>query len=153
MEILDKLAENEEHISRLYRVYAEIMPAHKEFWSKLADEEIEHASWIRNFAEGVEGGTLAIDEKRFPRNALQTYSQYLDGSIDRAARKGVDVMGAFTTAIYIEESLVELKFFEVIDSGSEEFDDVLLHLKKDTIEHNKRIKEYWSKIKDTARGN
>ena len=151
MEILELLAENEEHIARLYRLYSEKLPKFKDFWSQLADEEIEHASWIRDFASGVKEDTLQINEKRFPRSALQTYKEYLDGSIEKATRKGVDTMSAFTTALYIEESLIELKFFEVIDSGSEDFDKVLLRLKKATAEHNNRIKEYWVKIKDANR--
>ena len=151
MGILELLAENEEHIARLYRLYAEKLPKFRDFWTQLAGEEIEHASWIRDFANGVKDKTLYLDEKRFPREALQTYREYLDGSIEKANRKGVDAIGAFTTAFYIEESLIELKFFEVIDSGSEDFDKVLLRLKKATAEHNNRIKEYWTKVKDAGR--
>lgn len=153
MEIIELLAENEEHISRLYQLYAEKLPKYRDFWENLADEEMTHASWIREFADGVKEKTLYIDEKRFPREALQTYREYLNGSMVKASRTGVNVMGAFTTALYIEESLIELKFFEVIDSGSEDFDKVLSRLKKATVEHNKRIKEYWTKVKDEDRGN
>lgn len=151
MEILELMAENEEHISRLYQLYGEKLPKFKDFWNQLADEEIMHATWIRNFAEGVKDKTLYINEKRFPREALQTYKDYLDGSMQKALRTGIDTMGAFTTSLYIEESLIELKFLKVIDSGSEDFDKVLLRLKTATIEHNERIKEYWTKIKDSDR--
>lgn len=151
MEVIELLAENEENIARLYRLYAEKLPKFRDFWTRLAGEEIVHASWIREFADGVKEKTLYINEKRFPREALQTYEEYLDGSIEKANRKGVDAIGAFTTAFYIEESLIELKFFEVIDSGSEDFNKVLLRLKKATVEHNNRIKEYWAKVKDKDR--
>ncbi|MFC1847127.1 ferritin family protein, partial [Chloroflexota bacterium] len=151
MEILELMAENEENIAHLYRLYAEKLPKYGNFWSRLADEETEHASMIRKFAAGVEKGTYHLDEKRFPPGALQTYEAYLDGSMQKAIKVGVDVMSAFTTALYIEESLIELKFFEIIDSGSDDFDEVLLRLKKDTGEHSGRIKEYWTKIKDSNR--
>ena len=151
MWVLELLAENEEHIARLYRLYAEKLPKFRDFWTRLADEEIEHASWIRDFAGGVKDNTLYLNEKRFPREALQTYREYLEGSMEKAIRKGVDTISAFTTAFYIEESLIELKFFEVIDSGSEDFDKVLLRLKKATVEHNNIIKEYWAKVKDANR--
>lgn len=151
MEILELLAENEEHISRLYQLYAEKLPKFRDFWMKLADEEIMHATWIREFAEGVKDKTLYINEERFPREDLQIYGNYLDGSMRKALKKGIDIMGAFTTALYIEESLIELKFLKVIDSGSEDFDKVLLRLKTATIEHNERIKEYWTKVKDSDR--
>ncbi len=153
MEILELMAENEENIARLYQLYAEKLPDFEDFWLKLADEEIEHASLIRDFAAGVEKGIYNLDEKRFPPGALQTYKAYLDGSMQKAIRKGVDTISAFTTAMYIEESLIELKYFEVIDSGSDDFDEVLSRLKKATTEHNKRIKEYWTKIKDGDREN
>jgi hypothetical protein len=151
MGILELLAENEEHIARLYRLYAEKLPKFRDFWAQLSGEEIEHASWIRDFANGVKDKTLYLDEKRFPKEVLYTYREYLDGSMQKANRQGIDAIGAFTAAFYIEESLIELKFFEVIDSGSEDFNKVLLRLKKATAEHNNRIKEYWTKVKDAGR--
>ena len=51
--ILDKLASNEESVSKLYRGYADAFPVLREFWSSLASEEVDHASCIRSLGSQI----------------------------------------------------------------------------------------------------
>ncbi len=148
MDTLELLSKNEEEISELYGLYAKILPHYKDFWLELMNEEIGHASWIRDFANGIEKRALFINPQRFPMEAFNTYKEYLHGAIDRASRKGIDPIQAFTSALYVEQSLIELPFFAVIDTGSEDFDKVVLRLREATEWHIKKIEEYWSNVKD-----
>lgn len=147
-EILEMMAKNEEGIARLYGLYAERMPEHSSLWTELAGEEMQHASWIRAFNEGVGEGSLVLDEKRFPREALQTYAEYLNINLAKARQVGEDIAQYFVTALYIEESLIEAKFFQVIDTGSKDFDKLVLRLKLATLEHIERLREYWEGVKE-----
>ena len=148
MDILELLAKNEEEIGELYKLYARVLPKYKDLWLELSAEEMNHASWIRDFAEGTEKGTLVINQKRFPAATFNTYHEYLHGAMEKAAKHGIEPIQAFTAALYIEKSLIELKFFEVIDTGPEDFDKVALRLSEATRGHVKKIEEYWSKVKD-----
>jgi hypothetical protein len=148
MDTLELLAKNEEEISELYKLYAKILPQYEYFWLRLADEEVAHAAWIRDFANGIEKGTLFLNKKRFPVASLNTYHEYLKKSMKEASLKSIEPIQIFTTALYLEKSLVELAFFEVIDTGSEDFDKVVLRLREATKSHVKKIEEYWSKVKD-----
>ena len=148
MDTLELLAKNEEEIGELYKLYARMLPHYKDLWLELADEEVIHAKWIRGFAKGIEKGSIFLDKKRFPMAALSTYHEYLQKSVGEASLKGIEPIEAFTMALYIERSLLELKFFEVIDTGSEDFDRVVLRLSEATKGHIKIIEEYWAKVKD-----
>lgn len=76
-EIIEKLASNEEYATRLYEGYAEAFPALHDFWTDLATEEIQHASWIRNLGLKAEKGCMFIEEGRFNIAAVQTFMKYL----------------------------------------------------------------------------
>lgn len=148
MEILEMLAKNEEEIGELYKLYAIKLPQYKDLWLELADEEVTHSKWIRDFAKGIDKGSIFLNKKRFPKAAINTYHGYLQKSYKEASLKGIEPIQAFTTALYLEQSLIELKFFEVIDTGSEDFDKVVLRLSEATKGHIKIIEEYWAKVKD-----
>ncbi len=148
METLELLAKNEEEIGELYKLYARLLPQYKDLWLELSAEEMNHAKWIRDFAKGIEEGALIINTKRFPAAAFNTYHEYLQGAMEKADTRGIEPIQAFTAALYIEKSLIELKFWEVIDTGSEDFDKVALRLREATNGHVKKIEEYWSKVKD-----
>jgi hypothetical protein len=49
--VIELLATHEETISQLYACYAERFPDHKEFWSTLSEEELEHAKLVRQLSE------------------------------------------------------------------------------------------------------
>jgi rubrerythrin len=144
---LELLAGNEEEISDLYKLYAGIMPQYKDLWLELSNEETDHAVWIRDFIRGIKKGTLFINEKRFPAEAFQTYREYLQESMKEAVSGAVDDIRAFTVALYIEQSLIDLNFWEVLDAGSEDFNKVALRLQNATKGHIEKIKKYWLKVK------
>jgi hypothetical protein len=148
MDTLELLATNEEEISDLYKLYAQKLPQYENLWLELSREETDHAAWIRDFARGIEKGTLYINQKRFPTEAFQTYHEYLQGSLAKTSSRGIEPMQAFTSALYIEQALIELKLWEVIDTGSEGFDKVALRLRIATKKHIEIIEEYWAKVKD-----
>ena len=148
MDTLELLAKNEEEIGDLYELYAKIMPQHKDLWLELSKEEMGHAAWIRDFAKGTEKGKLTLNKRRFPAESFQTYHEYLKGSMGKASLRGIEPMQAFTTALYIEQALIELKFWGVMDTGSVEFDNVALRLHNATKKHIEEIGEYWAKVKD-----
>ncbi len=151
MDTLLLLANHEEEIAGLYKIYAEIMPPYKNFWLRLADDEIANAAWIRDFAKGIKKGTLSINKKSVTPEAFQNYHVYLQGSAGAARSKSFETIHAFTTSLYIEKfqlSLIESEFSKVLGVDSEDFDKVVSYLRNSTIQHIQEIEKYWAKVKD-----
>lgn len=148
MDILEMLAKNEEEMSALYRLYARVLPLYKDLWLELAADEMEHAGWIRDFAKSTDKGKLVLNKKLFPESTFSYNHDYMQGAMEKAAKRGIEPIQAFTAALYIEQSLIEKKCFDVVDSGCAEFDEVALRLQQATRGHAQKIEDYWAKVKD-----
>ena len=140
-ELVEKLASNEESVARLYKGYADVFPILREFWRSLAAEETKHASWIRNLGTRRETRRIFVDEGRFNTVAIQTFMNYLDRELARLKEQEVPLIEALSITLYIEQSLIESKVFEVFQTDSAELKQTLTKLHDDTLEHCSRAKE------------
>ena len=135
---LNELAELEESIGRLYEAYAMLFPDYRQFWSGLVEEEKEHAVWLRELRSYVVKGTAKFSENRFNIFAIQAYINYLKDELDKA--KGRALVNALSIALYIEESLMEHKYFEIVDGDSKELKQTLSNLANATQSHIERVR-------------
>ena len=143
MDVLDLLSKNEESIGRLYRVYAEKFQ-HKDLWLGLAEAELRHANLIRELGPKVTEGSLRIDERRFNRQAIEHYQNYLDGELKKAQQEEISLINALSVALYIEQSLIERRFLDVFQTESVTVKRVLSNIQAETEAHLRRIKKVWS---------
>ena len=70
---LEIMAEHEKTISQLFREYARKFPMQKDFWSKIASEEIEHAKWLSRLRSQIKEGLLYFKERRFKRSGYRNF--------------------------------------------------------------------------------
>ncbi len=140
MELVEMLARNEEAVAGLYRAYAFQFSKYRDFWTHLADEEIEHADLIRHLSAEAGKGSLRINEKRFQKKALQTYLNYLKGELEKAQEPALPLGYALSTTLYIEESLLENRFFEIFEGDSEDLKKVLRHQDTDEKKHLDKVR-------------
>ena len=147
MYIVELLMDNEIGVGKLYRAYAKHFPDYRTFWTALAGEEVEHASWLGKLASKVTEGSVLIDERRFNTAAIKTFSEYLERELDRVNRSGISLIGALSTALYIEQSIIEQKYFEVFEGDTIEFKKVLLDLADATKTHLGKVEEVLHKIR------
>jgi hypothetical protein len=145
--IIDKLATNEESIARLYRGYADAFPDLREFWSSLASEEVGHASCMRSLGRRIGTPSLFMDENRFNATAIQTLIDYLDRELSRVNQEEIPLIEALSITLYIEESLIESKLFEVFKADSAALQHILKRLHNETVAHRDRAKETLEKYK------
>jgi hypothetical protein len=141
------LAANEEAIANLYRAYASRFTEYATFWNHMAKEEIAHVAIIRRCSDEVKQGLVHLNEKRFNKEALNTYSKYIERELDLAQEERLSLMHAFSTAFYIEQSLIESRFFEVFEGGSEELKKLLSHHKMNAKEHLDRVRQIMAQQK------
>lgn len=146
--IIDLLRKNEEKISKLYKIYAEKFKDWNNFWSALASEEIEHADWLKILYSKVKDNSLYFNEGRFNRQAIITFSDYLEKQLKNARNedKDISVKYALGIALDIENALIERKYFEVFESDAAEMKRTLLNLKSAEEKHIAKISDALNKI-------
>jgi len=140
MDIPEMLATNEEAVANLYRAYAIRFINHKDFWNNIAEEEIGHASLIRRCSDEIARGLMRLDEKRFTEKTLNVYSDYIERELAIAHEPRLSLMHALSTALYIEQSLIESRFLEAFEGGSEELKKLISHHGINEKEHLKKVR-------------
>ena len=139
---IELLAENEESIGRLYQVYAGRFPEYAEFWTSLAEEETRHPNWIHELVGKAHEGSTYVVTGRFKEQAIETFLGYLEREIAKATT--IPLIESLSTALYIEKSLIERKYFEVFDSDSAELTHLLEELRSATEQHIQKIEKLWN---------
>ena len=142
--LIEFLIRNEECISELYLAYADKYKESSAFWSGLAMEEKGHADCIRELAGKVEEGTVHIEPGRFNKEAIENFTKYVRGEIERSRKEQMPLITALSIALSIEQSMIEKRFFEIFDTDSAELKHVLHDLTASTEEHIKRVEECWA---------
>jgi len=85
-----------------------------------------------------------INERRFTKEAVESYHKYLQGEFEKARQGGISLLQALSIALGIEESVIESKYFEVLEADSNELRRVLSDLDSATRDHMKRVRKVWS---------
>ena len=143
LKVIKLMAEHEKAISQLYKEYARKFPEQKDFWSKIATEELKHASWIFKLRSQAEEGSLYFKEGRFKTEAIKTSLEYIKNQIAEAQNKKISAKNALSVARDLESGLIEKKFFEVFEPDCREIKHVLLNLAAATRQHHNRIEKVW----------
>ncbi len=141
MDIPEMLAANEETIANLYRAYASRFTEYASFWNHMAEEEIAHATLIRKCSAEVAKGLVRLNKDRFKKETLRTYYNYTNKELDMAQEQSLSLMHALSTTLYIEKSLIEARFFEVFEGGSEDIRKLLSQMSVKENEHLDRIRQ------------
>lgn len=133
------MIKQESLLAKLYKLFAEQFPEHRETWSELAAEEKKHANWLRQLGDAVEKGIVGFEEGRFKAPALKIYIAHLEQIIARAEKKELTLTSAVSYTVDFERSLIEKNVFTHFDSASEQARSVLNRLKSETEAHIQKI--------------
>lgn len=139
LEAIELLAENEMVISRLYGVFSERFPEYRDFWEKMAEEELQHADMIRSVVQDVKEGTVRFKAQLFDETSVGMFRDYLKFSLARAGEQDIPLKDAFETALAIEHDLLERSFFDLFETDAGELMLVLEGLASSTREHHRRL--------------
>jgi rubrerythrin len=140
-DLLRSLAENEEAIGVLYREYASRFPDYDSFWLGLSADEKEHAGWIRMLSSTIDQGGLFVNQSRFSEQAILSYLDYLQRELAKVRQGDTTLLNALAITLYIEESLIEKKYFEVFESDAPRLKQVLENLAAATRNHIERARQ------------
>ena len=150
LDILTKLSELEEAIGRLYEVLAETFPTYNNFWSELANEERQHSAWVNELRMLIVQGTAGFVNRNFNSIAIQTFINYLESEMNKVKRNELSTVNALSTTLYIEQSLMESKYFEIFDADSQEVKQILSDLASATQLHITNVQEVFNNYKNSS---
>ncbi|MCG8643209.1 MAG: hypothetical protein MI862_26020, partial [Desulfobacterales bacterium] len=84
--ILKMLADNERAVSEIYRIYADRYPKHRELWTEMAKEEIQHARLIEELSKR-DDLHISKTKERFTPKVFNVSFQYLEEKTIQAQRE------------------------------------------------------------------
>lgn len=144
-ELIEKLAEHEETISKLYSLYSQRFTQQVELWGTLAWEELEHAKKIRELGEAIGKNQCSFNASAFNPKALEASLNYIRQQIE-AVRTGKELtlINALSIALSIEKSIIDGKVFEAFTGFSDNTRTLIRELRKALDDHYRSIEETWN---------
>lgn len=147
--ILNKLSQLEESVGVLYEIYEEIFPEYSQFWSQLVIDERKHADWLRQIQSNAVQSNVRFSETKFNSAAIQTFLNYIRDEMEKAKMRQRSLLNALSIALQLEESLMERKYFAVVEGDCPEVKRVLANLAAETQTHIAKVREALEKYKRT----
>ncbi|HLN18828.1 MAG TPA: hypothetical protein VK255_01515 [Patescibacteria group bacterium] len=142
--IIDLFEDNELKISILYNLYSQKIPAKKDFWKKISDEEIIHA---REIAQSFSKEKECFKENKFSRGVVSYVSGYVEEKIEEAKKENISHTDAINIALRIEQSILEKKIFDMFMPKDITIKKVIERLNKDTERHTSQLRKELKKNK------
>lgn len=141
-DVLDLMRSYELILKDLYSLFSEKIPAEKEFWKKISEEENKHAYWLEVLGMNMQKQNISLnDDDRFNLPLIKSSLRHLEEAVNDFSNSDISFFDALSFANDVENSMIEKKFFEVFYGQSEEFDRVMKLLKEETIKHSQKIRD------------
>jgi hypothetical protein len=141
--MLKKLAELEKAVSRLYRLYAERFLDFRQFWVTLANYKLKHADDLIKIDWKIHYADTKCQEDRFNIWGIERSLEFVKNHIKSMEDAKITHKKALSTALEIEKSILQYRFYDSYDTDSAEIKGVLEQLKHDTEEHIKILQKLW----------
>ena len=125
--------ENESNISELYATYAKKIPQKRDFWERLSEEEIAHAAYINECYMG--DYIKSITKNNFSDEIISYLMDFVIKENQRAQTKKTLHRNAILTALRIERSMLEEKYFEIFTPEASAIKRLFQKLTKETERH------------------
>lgn len=139
------MAQIEETIGQHYQVYAEKFKGEKDFWSKLASQEADHAQWIRDLYAETEKGTVSFNEARFDKESVKEFRKHLGDMLAYIRETDMSLKEALEDSLKVEKMLLEKNMVEVFQTDSPELQETINSIVEQTMEHRRSIEDLLKK--------
>jgi len=133
--IIDLLIKQEKLLSRLYTIFCDKLPEHRDFWEKLAKEEHQHSKWLVQLYEAGEKDVVHFDEAKITTFSLETFIKGVEEAIRKAESDVLDDKMALVQTADLERSLIEKNVFSQFSGLTDKAKHAMKFLEKQTKEH------------------
>jgi rubrerythrin len=145
MQAIEGLVQIEETLFGIYRLFAERFPAHRDMWSRMAEEEKGHAKWIRDLYGKVEQGSVRLGEDPFRVEGIQTFLDFANERLEEAQKSKLPFLHALDMALDLESGLLEREFFRIFEADSEAQKQAFEDMQQQIRDHTERIRKVLAK--------
>jgi len=146
IQIIELLAQNEEVLVDLYKLYSQQYPEYKDFWESISNDEVQHAQWLRDLIGQINSGVLSFNPNRFNQQTVFESLHHGRQSLEQARQAAMPAKEALVLSLKIEKSLIESKFFEVAQTDALALKETLARLALSTELHIVKIEEALLKV-------
>jgi rubrerythrin len=138
---IEGLVQIEETLSKIYQLFAERFPAHRDMWSRMAEEEKGHAKWIRDLYVKVEQGSVRLGEDHFRAEGIQVFLDYANERLEEARAAKLPFLHALDMALDLESGLLEREFYKIFEVDSEASEQAFEDMQQQIRDHTARIRK------------
>jgi len=144
--MLGLLISLEEAASRLYTAYSERLLASKQFWARLAAEEMQHAAMLRGMYKLLDNGHIFTNLDRFRDDVIQADIHFILNAEFDARHGQLSFRKAVNTALAMERTMTDSRFYSTVECGAPEFRIIAERLIVLTEQHIKRIDDETARV-------
>lgn len=148
IQTIELLAQNEEVLVDLYKLYSQQYPKYKDFWESISNDEVQHAQWLRDLIGQINSGVFSFDFNRFNQQTIFEFLHHGRQSLEQAKQTVLPIKDVLMLSLKIEKSLIESKFFEVAQTDALALKETLARLALSTELHIIKIEEALLKVND-----
>jgi len=146
LETIGMMAAHESAIADLYEAYAGKFPQQVEFFRSLAAEEREHARSIVGFAEKVRTREARVNPDRFSSLEILTSLDNVHQQLREAERRrDIPLVEILSACADLEDSLLERRYFEILEGDGPELRQLLETLAGETEAHRDKVRQALAK--------
>ncbi len=143
LQMMDQLKAVESALARFYSICASSFPQDKDLWDGLARDEEEHARLVDELRQIVTERRAECAPEKFNPALLNTYLFGIKAEVDRLKKGEMGRRQALNIAKDYEHTLVENKFFKVIQSPLAEYEQISRRIEQETQAHFQRLLRYF----------
>jgi hypothetical protein len=137
------LADYQDMLSFLYTLYSEKFPAYQDFWLNLALPKLRYADWLRSCTQKIIDSVYNYNMMRFTNETILTGLDYLQMLVRNARSEKFTQGEAVALAFVIESGMIASKFYEIVDSKSnDELSIIVAEFKTEKIEKLRLLKDF-----------
>jgi hypothetical protein len=138
--ILLKLHELEQSLAEMYALFLEKFPEHKDLWTVLVKEEMEHAEAVQKFYRLTYKKDASFSEGSIRLSAVESIIEYVKKNCEIGRRDGMDSSQALEVSRDIEKSLIAKDIFDHFKVRLE-YTSLLNRLRADSERHVHLVEE------------
>ncbi len=146
--VMEEMAGLELALAALYRACADQFPSERDFWLAIATQEDGHAESIRRLADLVRQNPQEFRCGR-PYNAvaIKTTLSSVLGYTDQVRTRRMPRQRALFAAKDLENSVLEAKYHEIVDTDNADYRATMDSLARDTLAHRGLLADALAKLK------
>ncbi len=137
--LIRRFSINENKLALLYSAYGEKFPERAGLWNGLAKDEKRHSALLLDLDERFKE---EISSWQISDNApaiLDYIGKFIDNCLEKVSRSEIDLKEALSSALSLEQSMIEKKSFEIFSTANPEIVAVLEKLNRETEGHKQRL--------------